>query len=175
MKAVVVYQSLWGSSAAVARAIAEGLGGSARALSTNESLAAALAGVDLVVAGCPVHAFGLPSADSVKQAVAKPAGKDAVRADPSHMLMRDWLDALPRGTARAAAFDTRVKGILGRGGATKVMAGLEKAGYRRVAKPEGFLVAMRPIEIGPEGMLLPGEVARAREWGKRLKSLVEVG
>jgi len=31
MKAVVVYESLWGNTAAVAQAIAEGIGGEARA------------------------------------------------------------------------------------------------------------------------------------------------
>jgi flavodoxin len=37
MKAIVVYESLWGSTAAVARAIADGLGSGARALSTAET------------------------------------------------------------------------------------------------------------------------------------------
>jgi flavodoxin len=34
MKAIVVYESLWGNTAAIARAIAEGIGLEARALST---------------------------------------------------------------------------------------------------------------------------------------------
>ncbi len=171
MKAVVVYQSLWGSSAAVARAIAAGLGKGATALDTNAADASAIAGAGLVVAGCPVHAFGLPSSDSVKQAVARPVGKDAVPADASHKLMRDWLDGLSGGDGLAAAFDTRVKGVFGHGGASKVMAGLVKAGYRQVVKPEGFYVVMRPVAVTEAGILLDGEVERASEWGKRLSVL----
>lgn len=37
IKAIVVYESLWGNTAAVARAIAEGIGPEARALSTAEA------------------------------------------------------------------------------------------------------------------------------------------
>ncbi len=51
MKAVVVFESHWGNTAAVARAIAEGIGPEARALSTADATGAALAGVDLIVAG----------------------------------------------------------------------------------------------------------------------------
>ncbi|MBE2235763.1 MAG: hypothetical protein IAE85_19885 [Anaerolinea sp.] len=51
MKAIVVFESHWGNTAAVARAIAEGIGPEARALSTTEATGAALAGVDLIVAG----------------------------------------------------------------------------------------------------------------------------
>ncbi len=171
LKSVVVYQSLWGSSAAVARAIAEGLGDGTLALSTNDASAEILAGADLVVAGCPVHALGLPSEQSVAQAVAKPVGRDEVAADASHRLMRDWLAEMRPGSGRAAAFDTRVRGVLGHGGASKVLAGLEKAGYRRMAKPQGFYVPLRPVEVAEDGMLLPGERERALAWGDQLRAL----
>jgi len=46
MKVIVVYESLWGSTAAVARAIAEGFGTDARAMSTADASARALAGAD---------------------------------------------------------------------------------------------------------------------------------
>ena len=61
MKAVVVYESLWGNTAAVARAIAEGIGPEARALSTAEATGEAMTGVDLIVAGAPVLGFKLPT------------------------------------------------------------------------------------------------------------------
>lgn len=61
MKALVVYESLWGNTAAVARAIAEGIGAEARALSTAEANAEAMTGVDLIVAGAPVLGFKLPT------------------------------------------------------------------------------------------------------------------
>jgi len=50
MKAIVVYESLWGSTAAIARAIAEGIGPEAQALSTAEAAADVVASADLVVA-----------------------------------------------------------------------------------------------------------------------------
>ena len=168
MKAVIVYQSLWGSSAAIARAIAEGLGSGAVALTTNEATAEAIAGADLIVAGCPIHALNLPSDESVKGAVAKSAGQNAVVADGSHRLMRDWLAELPKGSGRCAAFDTRVRGPLGRGGASKIETRLERAGYSRLVKREGFYAALKPVEVTAEGMLLPGEVDRAREWGREM-------
>lgn len=168
MKAIVVYQSLWGSTAAVARAIAEGLGKGAVALTTNEATPEAIAGADIIVAGCPVHAFNLPTASSVRQAVMKPAGENAAVADGSHQLMRDWLEGLPRGSARTAAFDTRSRGPLGRGGASRIAAKLKGAGYKALVKSEGFYVALKPSVIADEGMLLPGEVDRAREWGREI-------
>ena len=51
MKAIVVYESHWGNTAAIARAIAEGLGPEARALSTAEATGEAVAGADLIVRG----------------------------------------------------------------------------------------------------------------------------
>ena len=44
MKTVVVYESLWGNTARIARAVAEGIGPEARALSTAEATHAAVAG-----------------------------------------------------------------------------------------------------------------------------------
>ena len=43
MRAIVVYESHWGNTAAVARAIAEGLGPDARAMSTDEAVGPAVA------------------------------------------------------------------------------------------------------------------------------------
>jgi hypothetical protein len=168
MKAVVVYQSLWGSTAAIARAIAEGLGSGAVALTTSEATPEAIAGATLIVAGCPVHAFNLPSVATVEQAVAKPVGEKAVAANSSHRLMRDWLEELHKGSGRSAAFDTRVRGPLGKGGASKIAARLEGAGYSALVKREGFFVAMKGAEVTKDGMLLPGEVDRAREWGRAM-------
>jgi flavodoxin len=55
VKAVVVYESHWGNTAAIARAIADGLGSGAQALSTQEASSTALADADLLVAGARVH------------------------------------------------------------------------------------------------------------------------
>ena len=55
MKAVVVYESLWGNTAAIARAIAEGLGPGAEALTTDAASAGAVAEADLIVTGAPAR------------------------------------------------------------------------------------------------------------------------
>jgi len=61
MKAIVVYESHWGNTAAIARAIAEGIGPEARALSTAAAIGEVIAGADLIVAGAPQMGFSLPT------------------------------------------------------------------------------------------------------------------
>jgi flavorubredoxin len=68
MKAVVVYESLWGNTAAIAHAIAEGIGPEARALSTAQASAEAIAGADLIVVGAPLIGFRLPT-DSARKSI----------------------------------------------------------------------------------------------------------
>ena len=69
MKAVVVYESLWGNTAAVARAIAEGIGPDASALTTDAATPDVVEGADLIVAGAPVLGFSLAS-EKMRQSVA---------------------------------------------------------------------------------------------------------
>ena len=160
MKAVVVYESLWGNTAAVARAIAEGIGPQARALSTAEASAAALAGVDLIVAGAPVLGFKLPT-DKMRDGVRANPGKAPAPPDLSHPSLRSWLAALPAGHGRSAAFDTQVRGPFG-SAAPEIAAALERAGYPALAKPLGFVVK------GRYGPLRDGELERAKSWGSEL-------
>ena len=87
MKAIVVYESLWGNTAAVARAIAAGLGPDARALSTAEATPDAVAGADLIVAGAPLFAFRLPT-DDIRETIRKKAGSFAAPPDLSHPALR---------------------------------------------------------------------------------------
>ena len=104
MKAIVVYESHWGNTAAIARAIAEGLGPEARALSTAEATGEAVAGADLIVAGAPLLGFSLPT-ESMLKGLASNAGRDPTPPDLSHPSMRSWIDALNAENGRAAAFD----------------------------------------------------------------------
>jgi hypothetical protein len=159
MQAIVVYESHWGNTEAVARAIAEGIGPDARALTTDEATPEVVAGADLVVAGAPVIAFSLPRDGSEKQLAADTKGPRP--ADLSHPLLRAWLDALPAGRGWFAAFETRIWWSP-RGATGTIEARLAKAGYRRVAKPERFVVT------GGYGPLRDGELERARAWGAAL-------
>ncbi len=160
MKAIVVYESLWGNTAAIARAIAEGLGGGTPALSTAEATGEALAGVDLIVAGAPILAFALPS-EQVRANLARDPGRAPSPPDLSHPSMRSWLAALPAGHGRAAGFETRIWWSPG-SSSKAILRGLERAGYRAIAKPQRFIVQ------GGYGPLRPGEVERARDWGAEL-------
>lgn len=160
MKAVVVYESYWGNTAAVARAIAEGIGPQARALSTGEATAEALAGTDLIVAGAPVMGFTLPT-EQARKNLATSAGRAPAPPDLSNPSMRSWLAALPAGQGRGAAFETRLR--WSPGGSTKAIeSGLERAGYRPLTKAERFVVK------GTYGPLREGELERARSWGAEL-------
>ncbi len=163
MKAIVVYESLWGNTAAIANAIAEGIGPDAKALHTDEAVASELADADLIVAGAPVIAFRLPT-DTIRASIA--GDREAPEpADLAHPSMRNWLGALPPGSGRAAVFETRIS--WSPGGSTRAISkGLEKAGYRVVAKPARFVVR------GKYGPLRDGEVERARRWGAELARAV---
>ena len=160
VKAVVVYESLWGNTAAVARAVAEGIGTGARALSTGEAGATALVDADLIVAGAPVLGFKLPT-DKMREGVRANPGKAPAPPDLSHPSLRAWLAALPAGHGRGAAFDTQVRGPFGSAG-PEIARALEKAGYSLVGKPVGFVVK------GKFGPLRDGELERARAWGGEL-------
>jgi hypothetical protein len=159
MKAVVVYESHWGNSEAVARAIAKGIGPDVPALNTDEAKGPAIAGADLIVAGAPVMAFALPRESARKQLAGDT--KAPRPADVSHPLLRSWLDSLPAGHGWAAAFETRIWWSP-RGATGTIESKLKRAGYRRLAKGERFIVS------GGYGPLRDGELERARQWGAGL-------
>jgi len=103
MNAVIVYESLWGNTAAVARAVAEGMGPGARALTTDEATPAVVAAAETLVVGAPVIAFGLAS-EKTRDGIRDPANPP----DVAHPSLKSWLEALPDGHAPAAAFETRL-------------------------------------------------------------------
>lgn len=158
---IVVYESLWGNTAAVASAIAAGLGDGAQALRTSEATAEVVARAELIVAGGPVFAFQLSSDRSRADIGAHPA-LGMPEPDLSGPSLRAWLDALPAGSAKCAAFDTQVRGPFGKGAPTIAQA-MQAKGYQLIASPEGFMVA------GKYGPLRPGELDRARQWGDSLR------
>jgi len=165
MDAIVVYESIYGNTRAVAEAIAEGMGG-VPALSVHE--AARHDGMlDLLVIGGPTHMHGLATNRS-RQVAAEAAEQDgASHIEPDATAapgLRAWLVDLPPGAAHcAAAFDTRldkapwITGIAAHGIARR----LRRRGLDVVAT-ESFLVE------GTEGPLREGELDRARQWGAEL-------
>lgn len=160
MKAIVVFESLWGNTAAVARSIAEGIGPEAQALSTTEASYAAIADADLIVAGAPVLGFKLPD-DKMRETIRTSTGDAPSCPDLSHPPLRAWLAALPKGRGWAAAFETRIWWSPG-GATATIERGLEQAGYHPIVKAERFIVK------GKYGPLREGELERARLWGAEL-------
>jgi multimeric flavodoxin WrbA len=172
MKIAVIYESIYGNTAAVARAVAEGLRGlgevDVRAVG-DESVEA-----DLLVVGAPTHAHGLPSS-MTRKAIEAAAEEAEAKGDPLDYQptagMRKFLERLPEvdGTA-AACFDTRFdKSRILTGSAAKTMARrLGHRGYSIVAEPESFFV------LDAEGPLREGELDRASRWGASLGTAVGV-
>jgi flavorubredoxin len=165
MKAIVVYESLWGNTAAIAKAIAEGIGANANVLSTAEAGAKAVAGADLLVVGAPVLGFGLPR-DGMLQSIGMNPARYKKQPDVSQPPMRTWLEGLPAGRGRAAAFETRIWWSPG-GSTGGIENGLKRAGYTPLAKGMRFLVQ------GAEGPLKDGELEKAKAWGRELAQLMK--
>jgi hypothetical protein len=159
MKVIVVYESHYGNTAAVANAIADGFGPEAQVLTTDEASPGAVADADLIIAGAPVMAFSQPS----DRMLATLAGdvKAPTAADVSHPSMRSWLDQLPVGHGRSAQFETGLR--WSPGGATGAIGRkLEQAGFKRLGKSRRFVVK------GSYGPLREGELQRAQQWGTEL-------
>jgi flavorubredoxin len=164
MKAVIVYESHWGNTAAVAEAIAAGFGPEAQALNTDQATGPAIADADLIVAGAPLMAFGLPG-PRTQAGLEKAASSSPDHADLSHPSMRTWLERLPDGHGGAAAFETKIRWSPG-GATDAIEQRLEKAGYRTVAKAQKFVVT------GQSGPLREGELEKARQWGTDLAAAI---
>jgi hypothetical protein len=159
MKAVVVYESLWGNTAAIAAAIAEGIGEGAEALATDAASPALIADADLIVAGSPLLGFALPT-EEMRKSIG--ADTKAPPADLAHPSMRAWLDSVPATTtARCCGFETRIWWSPG-SAAKKISQTLASKGFRAAGKPEAFIVT------GRYGPLKDGELDRARAWGAAL-------
>ena len=164
MKALLVYESMFGNTEAVARAIAGGMAGHADVTLADVRTVPDPAGMDLVVVGGPTHAFSM-SRPSTRQNAER---QGATRPGGAEVGMREWLDrvAMPAGMA-AATFDTKVdKPFLPGSAAQKAHRRLRRLGCRMVAHAESFRVA------GTTGPLVAGEQERAERWGETVVTAV---
>jgi hypothetical protein len=159
MRALVVVESWFGNTRAVAEAVADGLGG-AEVCDVGSAPARVEADVALLVVGGPTHAFGMTRAQTRAEAVRSGAPGSAATCG-----LRDWLSTLeaPRGLA-VATFDTRVEKVRRLPGSAARSAArvLRRRGQCVVARPRSFYVT------GTPGPLLDGELERARAWGADL-------
>lgn len=160
MKAIVAYDSTYGNTEQVAKAIgaALGPGDSVETLRVGEVTPQRLAGISLLVVGCPTQKFS-PTGATTRM-----------------------LKSIPNGGlkgVKVAAFDTRfteaeiekvkILALFVRlfGYAAEPIADrLQKKGGDLVAPPEPFYVR------GTEGPLLDGEMERAGEWAAQILATV---
>jgi hypothetical protein len=165
MRALVVYESMYGNTRAVSIGIAAGLGArhDVTVVPVTRATPELVARADLVVVGGPTHMHGMSTAAS-RQAAAEAATKDgsdlAMDPDADSTGIRGWLSGIGDRHGIAVAFDTRLRGApLLTGRASRgISAQLERHGYRLLARPESFLVSK-------QGTLLEGEAERASAFG----------
>jgi hypothetical protein len=169
MKAVVVYESVFGNTHAIADAIGRGItstGWEVAVLPVGQADPAALADVDLLVVGGPTHAWSVSRQMTRSGAVrdARQAGHgDMLDPDAEGLGLREWFDTLPPHPGLAsAAFDTRAEFRMAGSAAPGIAKRLKKHGCTVVAVPAGFLVT------GQDGPLKQGEEQRAQAWGAGL-------
>ena len=144
MRALIVYDSVYGNTEKVARAIADSItpSGEVKVLRAGEMDTSELASIDLLIVGSPVHG-GRPT----------PA-------------VQDFLNKMAQQSLRnikVAAFDTRATSKFAKifGNAAGRIAGqLTKKGGILIVPPEGFFVT------GTKGPLKEGELERAAAWAK---------
>jgi flavodoxin I len=147
MRALVVYDSFYGNTEEIAKAIGGAItGGEVSVLRAGEVGPPELENISLLVVGAPTQGG---------------------RATPQ---IRDFLDRITKAEINgvdAAAFDTRVTSKVAKifgYAAGKIASSLKKKGANLVAEPEGFFVE------GTKGPLSEGELERAAVWGTGLKS-----
>jgi len=175
MKTLVLYESMYGNTHLIAKAIGSALSeaGETVVMPLYQVVDGSLRGVDLLVVGGPTHVHGLSRARTRKAAAE--AANDAdkhltLEAQGSGRGLRDWFEDVRDISAKGAAFDTRVDmaEILTGSAARGIARRLRHHGCHLVAKPESFLV-------DKNNHLLPGEEDRARRWGAEMVELLSRG
>jgi len=159
MRALVVYESMYGNTARIARAIGDGLakrGVEVDVVAVDDVDASF--DVDLLVVGGPTHAHGMSSSST--RLTAQTDDKNPYDDPTLGAGLRGWLKEIPAGNGHAgAAFDTRFRhSALLTGSAAKGIAKrLEHHGHKVVTAPESFFVTK-------DNTLETGEVERAEVW-----------
>lgn len=169
MRALVVYESMFGNTQRVAEAIGEGLREryevEVREVGQLDVAGPELEGVDLLVVGGPIHAWSMTRANTREGARQEAEGVAIVSTGHGiREFLRELHDANPDQHAVAATFDTAIQTRwFPVGSAAKPAAKqLSKHGYPLVAKPEHFYVTDK------QGPLVEGELERARAWASLL-------
>lgn len=167
MRALVVYESMFGNTRSVAYAVAKGLEEWVPVDVEEVSSAPRVLGeeVSLLIVGGPTHAFGMSRDGTRRDAATKGSGRPLVSKGGG---IREWLSKIehPAATLTAAAFDTKINKSWLPGSAAKAAhKRLRWLRFDVVTAPESFLVT------DTTGPLVDGELDRAEAWGKRIGSV----
>jgi flavodoxin len=143
MRALISYDTLHGNTEQIAHAVGEGLESGAEVVVKKMADMGPddVRSADLLVAGCPVHAWNVSR-----------AARSFLRS-----LGGERFDG-----KKAAAFDTKFQGFLAGSAAKKLARDLQKRGFHVIAPAESFFVT------GMAGPLKEGELERARAFGATL-------
>jgi len=172
MDAIVVYESVYGNTRAIAEAVAEGLGG-VPVLPVHEADERRTS-VELLVVGGPTHVHGLATTRSRSVGAHTGEHDGAAHVEPDAAEepgLRAWIGGLsPDAAHHAAAFDTRLD-------RPAWLTGSAARGIARRLRRRGIEIvdAQSFVVKEAEGPLEAGELERAREWGARLAQSVSTG
>ena len=161
MKALLIVESCFGSTRALAEETATGLregGAQADIVPASQAPPAVPDDVSLLILAAPTHNRGLPTATSRAKAC-----EQAGSGEASHGI-GGWLEttAIPASTG-AAAFDTVIsKGWLSGSAAKAIAKALQRHQGRRTVSVRSFVVT------ASKGPLADGEKTDAHSWGREL-------
>ncbi|WP_421742450.1 flavodoxin family protein [Cellulomonas sp.] len=157
MRVLIVVESLFGNTHAIAQAVAEQLrrDGAEVELVDAASATPHLDGADLILAGAPTHNLGLPTDKSRVSAVDR-------GAHPVSSGLREWIGTLEASSTPVVTFATKVQGRFS-GSASKAAVTLLRRRGLSARQGMDFVVA------GTAGPLTEGETDRAREWAGTLQ------
>lgn len=170
MRALVVYESMYGNTRRIAEAVAAELGGIA--IAVRDATSERLADADLVVIGGPTHAWNMSRPSTRKAAAdgaAKPGSGLTLEPEATGIGVREWLGDHAGALPAAAAFDTRIAmpSIVTGRASRKIAKRLRAANVKVVAPPESFLVTKG-------NRLAPNQLDHARAWAGKLAGRVAV-
>lgn len=161
MRAVVVYESMFGNTRDLAAAMVGGLtarGACIKLIPIAQAPVEFDGRVDLLIAGAPTHAFGLPKqqtrADAARRGAGAPMDADG---------LREWIERvrLERGQP-AATFDTRID-------RPRLPGSAARAAARRLRDRGATILCTQSFHVrSMEGPLVDGELDRARAWAAGL-------
>jgi flavodoxin len=157
---LVIVESMWGNTRAVADAVAAGIGSGCTVLDVQDARTTVPDDIGLLVLGGPTHALSMTRQRTREGAVEQGAPEGHTARG-----LREWLEeASAEEATDVATFDTKVlKGKRFAGSAaTSAAKSARRHHLGRLVATEDFYVT------GTSGPLAPGELERAREWGSQL-------